>query len=349
MSGLDVEVGLVPLLGTLLAAAVAVNVLLVAATVGLHAWEARVAARRESRARRWVPRLLALLDGDLAPEDFAASVWPHQRADMLRFLVTYAVRLRGADRRLVAEAAAPLLRVARRYSISRSAELRVLGVHTLGVLSEWPPLVTLGGALRDPSQRVVLAAATALAEVGGAAACQVALTGLSRYGGAEAATVASLLARFGIHGGAPIAAALVHPRTGPRARLIATEALRRLGYVPAAAAACELLGRERVRPEVRASLLRFLGEVGGPAEAAVVRPWCASPEVALRLPAVEALGQLRSGPEDLGILRRAQADPDAWVALRATEALERYDRALLGPSPVRPWRARPTIEPTPYL
>lgn len=350
MTGAGPEaIDLIPLLGLVLAVAVGVNVALVLVTLALHAREARVAARRASRAQRWVPRLLALLDGDLAPEDFAGSVWAHQRDDMLRFLVAYAVRLRGADRKLVAEAAAPLLPLARRYATSRSPEVRVLGIHSLGVLSEWPALVTLGSAVHDPSRRVALAAANALAEVGGAAACRVALSGLSRYGGAEAARVASILARFGIHGGAPIAAALVHPRTGPRARLIATEALRRLGYAPAAPAACELVQRDRVRPAVRAALLRFLGEVGGPAEAAVVRPFCDAPEVALRLPAIEAIGELRSGPEDLAVLRRAQSDPDAWVALRAREALERHDRAQLGPRPLRSWMPRPQTEPTPYL
>ena len=317
-----------------LVGALALTVALVGAALGLHWRAVHVERRRARRAARWTPRLMALLDGELEARAFAASIWPHQRGDMLRFLVAYAARLTGDDRRRIAEAARPVLPLAHRALASRSPEWRSFGVHALGVLSVRPPIVTLGTALRDPSRRVGLVAARALARSGDVRAARVMLTALSRFGGAHTSTVASLLAGFGVLAGEPITAALVHPRTDGRARLAAVEALRRLSFVPAGPAARALLVRPGLDRETQAALLRLLGEVGTAAEAAAVRPFCESPDPVLRVNAVTALGQLQCGPEDVFRLRAARRDSDGWVALRAAEALGEPASVAPPPRPV---------------
>ncbi|PAP76161.1 HEAT repeat domain-containing protein [Rubrivirga marina] len=291
------------------------------AAVGLNRWAWWSERRRVAREARWTPRLLGLLDGEIAPESFASGLRRGQRADMLRFLITYAVRLRAADRQRLAKAAAPLLPYARRRLASWSPERRAFAVRALGLLSVRTPLVTLGTALRDPSRRVALAAARALAQSRSPRAAPIMLTGLSRFGGAHTANVASLLAQFGLRAGAPITAALVHPRTDARARVAAIEALRQLSYVPAAEPARALLESPRLDAEVKGAVLRLLAEVGGAREAAAVRPFVDSSEDILRIHAVGALGRLQCGPEDAVRLRRALRDPNVWVARQASEAL----------------------------
>lgn len=321
----DVTVGL-------LVVSLALTGAIALAAVVLHARAEHVERRRARRTARWTPRLLALLDGDVSAEAFAASIRPHQRDDMLRFLTTYAVRVKGGDRRRLAAAAAPLLSIARRRLTSRSPEWRAFGVHALGLLSEDAPLVTLGTALRDPSRRVGLAAARALAQTQNPLAARVMLTALSRFGGAHKANVTSLLTQFGLRAGEPIREAVVHRRTDPLARVAAIEALEQLSYVPASGDARALLTRPDVDRETRAALLRFLGAVGGSKDAAAVRPFCDSPDDVLRIHAVGALGRLQCGPEDTWRLRQALKDPNGWVALRASEAL---GRPLAAPPPPR--------------
>ncbi len=289
--------------------------------VGLNRWAWWAERRRAAREARWTPRLLALLDGELAPEAFASGLRRRQRADMLRFLVTYAIRLRAADRQRLAKAATPLLPYARERLASWSPERRAFAVRALGLLSVRTPLVTLGAALRDPSRRVALTAARALAQSRSPRAPHVMLSALSRFGGAHTANVASLLASFGLRAGAPITAALVHPRTDARARVAAVEALRQLSYVPAAGPARALLDRPGLDLETTAAVLRLLAGVGGAREAAAVRPFVDSPDDVLRIHAVGALGRLQCGPEDAVRLRRALRDPNVWVARQAAETL----------------------------
>ena len=315
------EHGLTVVASVLLWAALAFVAFVALAAVGLNRWAWWAERRRAAREARWTPRLLALLDGEIAPEAFASGLRRRQRADMLRFLVTYAIRLRAADRQRLAKAATPLLPTARERLASWSPGRRAFAVRALGLLSVQTPLVTLGAALHDPSRRVALTAARALAQSRSPRAPHVMLTALSRFGGAHTANVASLLASFGLRAGAPITAALVHPRTDARARIAALEALRQLSYVPAAEPARALLDHAGLDAEVKGAVLRLLAEVGGARDAAAVRPFTESGDDALRVEAVGALGRLQCGPEDAVRLRRALRDPNEWVALQAAEAL----------------------------
>ena len=323
----------------LLVLSAALVVALAGAAIALNV-RARVAEnRRAAREARWTPRLLALLDGEVTPEAFAAEIRPRHHDDLLRLLVTYAVRLKGEDRRRLAAAAVPLLPLARRRLASWFPERRAFGVHALGTLSTKTPLVTLGAALRDPSRRVALAAARALAQSRSPRAVHVMLTSLSRFGGAHTANVASLLAGFGLRAGEPITTALVHPRTDARARLAAIEALLRLSYVPAAGPARALLDRPGIDGETQAAVLRLLAAIGSAREAAAVRPYVDSADDALRVEAVGALGRLQCGPEDAVRLRRALRDPNEWVALQAAEALGQPPPKRKAPRRVRPAEA----------
>ena len=312
--------------------AMAVAALLIRARVRAVEW------RRARRAARWTPRLFAVLDGDLPADAFARSIWPHQRDDALRFLVTYAVRLKGGDRRRLADVSAPLLPVVQRYLASRSPEWRAFGAHTIGLLSPHPPLVQLGTLLRDPSRSVALAAARALSQAGGPPAARALLTSLSRFGGAHMSGIASLLAGFGLRAGPALLEALLRSTTGPRTRVAAAEALLRLSYTPAAGAVRTLLQSGTTRRETRAALLRLLGEIGGPTDAPLVRSFCDHPDPVLRVNAVTALGHLRATPADLDALRHARSDPDVWVALRASEALgdTAEARTAAGHAPLAP-------------
>ena len=317
----------------LLLGALGLSVLLAVAALAFGSVARAAGRRRARRAARWTPALLALLDGELAPEAFAALVRPRHREDMLRFLVHHALRLRGDDRRRVAAAAGPLRPLARRRLASRSPEWRAFGLHALGLLSDPPPLDVLAASLRDPSPRVAMAAAQALAHTEAPDAIDRLLPALPRLAAAPASAVASLLTQFGLRAGAPITRVLADPATDDRTRVAVAEALQRLSFVPSAGPARALLGRPGLPRESQAALLRLLGEVGGPAEAASVRPFCRHADPVLRGHAVAALGRC-GGPLDEAALRQALTDPDGWVALRAAVALGEADLPVPLPPPL---------------
>lgn len=322
MSGALLAAGLVPVVIVALSVLSAVAFALTATTLLMHVLSDRAEGRRADRWRRWEPLLLDALVGERDPSSLGLLVREEERGDYFQLLIAYALRLRGQSRAVLAAAASSHLDAALHWLRHRRSDRRALAVHLFGLLGSESDRRRLLPLLDDPSPEVAMLAARALARSGDLAVVRPLIRALDRFETWGSPAVASMLTLFGIRGGPALERGLADPGLGDLARSACAEALRRLGYVPAADTAADLLLAEPPAPrEVRAATLRLLRDVGGPGHAEVARALCEHADEVIRLHAVSALAALSIQPEDAARIERALADPSPWVALRAARGL----------------------------
>ena len=118
--------------------------------IGLRFTNQRTARRKERRAKRWEPAMLEVLGGAAPPEAIHDRVDEKDGMLFLSFLLGYAKLLRGEERALVREMAAPYLplvipRLGRGVAESRGNAVLMLA--RMGM----PTYATeVAGALSDP-------------------------------------------------------------------------------------------------------------------------------------------------------------------------------------------------------
>ena len=317
-----------PAIPAALAAATALALVCALAAAALHVTAVRMTARRAAYEARLEPFVLELLAGDLSPRSLAARVRPDEADAFLRLLVRFALRLDGSSRRRLADAARPFVGRARGLLGARRPERRALGAHTLGMLGRPQDRDLLVAALGDRSPGVAMVAARALADSGDLGVLPALIASLHRFEDWGVPAIASLLARFGTAGGGLIALRLLDPAAGDALRVACAEALRRLGYQPAVAAAEALLQpRARTPREVRAAVLRLVTDIGTSAQTPAVRRLLDDGDPVVRLHALSALGAIGDAERDAPVLEAALTDEgDAWASLRAARALHRLGR-----------------------
>lgn len=322
MTGLGSVPGFLPAVTVVLVALTVAAGLLTLTAVAIHVAADRSEARRAARWARWKPMLLDALVGEREPSSLALLVSKGERGDYFRLLIAFALRLRDSSRDVLVEAAAPHLDAALPWLDHPRADRRALATHLLGLLGSDADRRRLLPLLSDPSPEVAMTAARALARSGDLAYARPLVAALDRFETWGSPAVASMLVLFGIRVGPTLQAGLASRDLGELGRTACTEALRRLGYVPAADTAATVLRGEPPAPlEVRAAALRLLHDVGSPGHAEVVRPLCDDAEEVIRLHAISALAALGSRPEDTARLEAALHDPSSWVALRAARGL----------------------------
>ena len=303
-----------------------------AATAGLlHAAGARAERRRAACWARWEPILLGLLVGDGDPAAFAGLAARDERADALALLAAYALRLDGDSLGVLARAAAPLLPAGRAGLRARRADRRAYAVRLVGLLGTEADRAALARALRDPSPHVAMTAARALARTHDARYADDLVGALGRFSGWGTTSVASMLALYGLAGAPALVRALADAAAPESTRVACADALRRLGYFPAATAAAALLADgpdgAPASVEVSAAALRLLRDVGGPTEAEAVRARLGSTSDVVRMHAVSALAAVSQHPGDAARIEHALGDGSPWVAARAARGLVESGRA----------------------
>ena len=311
-----------------------------ATAAGLHLRAARAERRRAARWARWEPGLLDALVGAGDAAAFAATVTRPERADALALLVAYALRLGGESLATLAVAAAPLLPDGRAALRSPRADRRAASVRLLGLLGAEADRPALADALRDPVPAVAMAAARALARTQDARFVGPVVGALGRFEPWGTNAVASMLALYGLAAGPALAQTFADTGACGSVRVVCAEALRRLGFFPAAPAAARiaatmlpatppatLAAGPAASVELCTASLRLLRDVGGPAEAWAVRPLLSSPHAAVRLHAVSTLAAISQDPADAARIEHALGDASAWVAQRAARGLIESGRA----------------------
>lgn len=297
----------------------ALSFLLAATTLLLRITNLRRELRAHDLDARWRPLLLEVLEGDRAPEALGRRIDAGARGAFLEMLMQYAFVLRGAARDRLRDLAAPHMPMIERQLQDRDPFRRARAVHTIGVLGPRDRGALLVRAVADPSPMVAMTAAGILARTGDPAFAGPILASLDRFTQWGTLLVASMLATLGPGVGPALRRTFANPLRATSVRVAAAEALWRMSDLQAAATAATLLQTSWSREELVAAL-RLLQRVGRPEHAALVRPYCASPEYLLRLHAVGALATL--GDEgDVALVRAALDDASQWVALRAARAL----------------------------
>ncbi|MEM0962788.1 MAG: HEAT repeat domain-containing protein [Bacteroidota bacterium] len=306
----------------LLALLTSLTVGLALVTLVLHARRDRREALKQSRWERWEPVLLDMLVGDVSPRTLAGEVRKGERGDYFRLLQSYAFRLGGESRALLSEAAAPHLGTIGRWLRHRRPDRRAMAIHLFGFLGDRSDLDLIRPLLADESPAVAMIAARALARSSDPAYVYPVVNVLDRFESWGVQAVASLLTVFGVGCAPTLLQAVGDDRRTDLARCACIEALRLLGYPPAAHDAASWLAADPRPPrEVSAALLRLLRDIGGPGHADVVRQLTESEDDVLRLHAITALAAVSLQPGDAARIELALSDPSRWVAIRAAQGL----------------------------
>ncbi|MGE3616989.1 MAG: HEAT repeat domain-containing protein [Gemmatimonadales bacterium] len=277
--------------------------------------------------RRWEATSVEVVTDIAPPEDVWQVVDPADRLRFLNFLLRFARRLTGAERRRVDDLAAPYLELVLPQLSSRSAERRARAVQTLATLGSRRYARQVLAALDDPAPLVAMVAARSLARHESPDFAGPILRRLPRFGHWRPSFLASMLASIGPSVAPALRNALGNRRFEPLVRSVAAEALRELNDYQAADVAGQVLD-ETTDKDLIISTLGLLAHVGRADQADKIRRHLAAEEPIVRSRAISALGRVGSRSEMPAVVA-ALDDPSPWVALRAAEALlEAHDPAL---------------------
>ncbi|MBI2059195.1 MAG: HEAT repeat domain-containing protein [Nitrospirae bacterium] len=280
-----------------------------------------IKARRWARLEReWEPWVMEAVGRGRHTAFLAEWIRPWDRDYFLEFLLRYANRFRGEERRTLSSLAHPFLaRIARRRR-SKDPEDRARAVQMLSSLGLPEYADEVLKFLDDPSPLVAMIAARALAQkefVGHATAI---MDHLHRFEDWSPGFLAAMLAAVGPELAPQLEGFLSDPEKQTSARSVAAEALLRLNQFSAAERAAAIIETEQ-SVDLVAACLRLLGAVGRPEHLDLIRRQAKSSHFSIRAQAIGALGRL-GDMEDVAVLRRAFMDKSPWVAIQAATALK---------------------------
>jgi HEAT repeat protein len=301
-------------------------------------WRNTQTARRWSRIEEaWEEFVLEILEGTRDPATVLHWVTRDDAPLFVEYLSRFARRLRGAERERIGRLAAPLLPAVERRMDHSDPGVRARAAQILSLLGFTRYSARLVAALEDPEPIVAMVAARALAHRDHPEFAPEILAHLHRFAHWDARFLAGMLAAIG-PAAAPALLVVVGERgRPPRVRTVATDALSMLSHLPAADAAGTILERES-DPELIASALRLLRQVGRPEHLPAIRRWLGGRDDFVREHAASAFGAL-ANPRELVDLVTYLDDPSSWVRLAAARAIRALDEGRLlraiasGPGP----------------
>ena len=305
------------ILGNLVFGTAAVGLALVA--VGLRISNDSKARRWARLERLWEPLSLEVVVGLTPPEQLWALVGPKDRLRFVNYMLRFAKRVSGSERRIVDELAAPYLDRLLPQLTRRTPERRARAVQTLSTLGSRRYVDVILRSLDDPSPLVAMVAARSLARTGSPEYAAGILSRMHRFDTWRPSFLASMLATMGPAVAPALRKALADPGYAPTVRAVAADALRELhDYVSADAAALVL--QESIDRNLIAATLNLMAHVGRAEHLPAIRRHATSKEPILRARAIAALGHV-GAPEDLPLIVGAFHDDSSWVVLRAGAAL----------------------------
>lgn len=306
----------------------AAGVVFAAVAIGLHLLRERQLRRRSDVEARWTGPLLSVLAGAAPPAVLLSEVREDEYGHLAAFLLAYASRLRGPERRAIQELAVTTMPAVMARLRRGSPGARAESVRTLAVLGAGSHLPLLVAALNDPSMLVRATAVQALCQPRYAVNPETILAALAEFSRWSPRLQGILLARMGPVAAPALRALLGDNAAKPPLRVAAAFALRALNDGAAAPIAAVVVRRE-TNAEVIAACLRLFERVGTANEAPVVRALLDSPDAAIRGSAVRALSHVGDAG-DLPGLALAMNDSSPLVAVRAAYGLARLDYEALG-------------------
>jgi len=302
------------------------NLVFGAAAIGLALVAIALRISNDSKARRWIrlerlwePVSLDVVIGLAPPERLWALVGPRDRLRFVNYLLRFAKRVSGSERRIVEDLAAPYLDGLLPQLRLRTPERRARAVQTLSSLGSRRYVNVILRSLDDPSPLVAMVAARSLARTGSPEYAAGILSRMHRFDTWRPSFLASMLATMGPAVAPALRTALADPAYTPAVRGVAADALRELHDYLAADAAAVVLEESTDRNLVAAAL-NLMAHVGRAEHLPAIRRHASSKEPIVRARAIAALGHVGAA-EDLPFIVGAFHDESSWVVLRAGEAL----------------------------
>ncbi len=259
-----------------------------------------------------------LLAGD-EHENLVVEVKRRDRLFYVQYLFRFASRFRGQELQIIKGMARPYLpmiakKLQRGYPELRARNINILA--TLGFPEFIDPIIH---ALREDAPIVKMAAARILAHKNYPQHIDLILPELSSFDGWSMNFLASMLSEMGTEIAPRLRIELLNQEASIRVRIAAAEALRQVGDLSAADVAARVLELD-ADPELSASCLKIIRDMGTPRHRSLLLSLVHSPEEIIRIHALSALGSVGL-KSDNAILKTALDDPSSWVALQAASAL----------------------------
>lgn len=302
------------------------NLVFGAAAVGLALIAVVLRISNDSKARRWIrleqlwePLSLEVVVGLAPPDRLWAAVGPRDSLRFVNYLLRFAKRVSGSERRRVDDLAAPYLDLLLPQLTRRTPERRARAVQTLSTLGSRRYMDVILRSLDDPSPLVAMVAARSLARTGSPEYAAGILSRMHRFDTWRSSFLASMLATMGPAVAPTLRTALADRSYPATVRSVAADALRELhDYVSADTAARVL--EEATDRTLIAATLNLMAHVGRAEHLPAIRRHASSREPIVRARAIAALGHVGAA-EDLPFIVGAFHDESSWVVLRAGEAL----------------------------
>ncbi len=312
---------------------IVVAILVIAILFSLYAILLRVGhSRREALQAelqdRWEGPVLSAIADPARVSDVHPLVPQRYRMHFVQFVLDYARRVRGAERRTLRRLVEPYLdEIAERTQHPR-AEVRTRAVQTLGTLGLPKYSKEVLAGLEDPSPLVSMVSARYLARPEFPEFGPALMDHLDRFEGWNRFFLASMLAAMGPEVSPVLRDGLVDGAQPPWLRAVYAEALRMQVDARSADPAVEALSTVGEQRDLAASLLRLLAAVGRPEHVDAVRPLCNGGAEIVRAQSFHALGML-GDERELPLLFAGMEDDSPWAALHAARGAREAGGATL--------------------
>lgn len=278
---------------------------------------------------RWDGEILDVLGGDKSTGELGSRVEKGQELNFVRFLASYAYRLRGSDLDVLATLAKPYLPFVLDRTRHKSPGVRIWAINVLGLLGMPQYEATIAAMLEDKNPAVAMFAATTLLSHKCVPYIEPILKQFPRFEKWNVNALANLLVKIGPSVVPMLMKIYADPQSPIQTRVVIAEALGRCGAYAAADAGVRVLATEQSR-DLLVATLHMLGNVGMDEHREQIRRCCSAPDDVLRINAIQTLRKIGTA-QDVPLFRRSlENDSNVWVARQAALALKQFgDIAML--------------------
>lgn len=281
-----------------------------------------VANRFSHLEKSWEGQIMRVLSSD-DPEIPAMNIKRRDRIFFVQYLYRFASRLRGQELQIIKDLAQPYLAIIAKKLKRGYPELRARNINILATLGFPEFIDPIIEALEEDSPIVKMAAARILAHADYPQHIDLILPELSHFDEWSMNFLSSMLSEMGPSIASRLRQEFLNREASVRVRIAVAEALRQIGDLAAPDSAVQVL-EAGDDPELSATCLKILRDMGTPRHRPLLLDLVESPEEIIRIHALSALGSV--GIEsDAPIMLKGLDDPSSWVALQAARALHQIN------------------------
>lgn len=273
--------------------------------------------------KKWGNDILNVLSGETSATEYRKLVEKGEELDFVRFLASYAYRLRGSDLDVLSGLARDYLPFVIKRLRHKSPGVRIWAINVISLFGMPQYEVEMARLLEDRNSAVAMFAATSLLSHKCVQYIEPILRQFPRFQKWNVNALANLLVTIG-PSVVPMLMKIYADRSSPlQTRVVIAEALGRCGAYAAADSGVRVLANESNR-DLLIATLHMLGNVGMEEHLEQIRLCCASPDDVLRINAMQTMRKLGT-QDDVPLFRKSlEQDGNIWVARQAALALKQF-------------------------